>query len=63
MITEAIHKAISGKDLEYDTARAAMEEIMEGKATQAQIASFPYCSEDERGEHGRDHRLRIRHEG
>jgi len=40
MITEAIHKAISGEDLEYDTARMAMEEIMEGKATQAQIASF-----------------------
>ena len=27
MITEAIYKAISGEDLEYDTARAAMEEI------------------------------------
>ncbi len=40
MITEAIYKAISGEDLEYDTARTAMEEIMEGKATQAQIASF-----------------------
>lgn len=40
MITEAIYKAISGEDLEYDTARMAMEEIMEGKATQAQIASF-----------------------
>jgi anthranilate phosphoribosyltransferase len=40
MITEAIQKAISGKDLEYDTAKMAMEEIMEGKATQAQIASF-----------------------
>ena len=40
MITEAIYKAISGEDLEYETAKTAMEEIMEGKATQAQIASF-----------------------
>lgn len=40
MIKEAINQAISGENLEYDTARAAMEEIMEGKATQAQIASF-----------------------
>ncbi|HWQ79415.1 MAG TPA: anthranilate phosphoribosyltransferase [Anaerovoracaceae bacterium] len=40
MITEAIQKVIAGKDLEYDTARMAMEEIMEGTATQAQIASF-----------------------
>ena len=40
MIQEAIYKAISGEDLEYDTARVAMEEIMEGKATQVQIASF-----------------------
>ena len=40
MITEAIYKIMSGEDLEYDTARMAMEEIMEGKATQVQIASF-----------------------
>jgi anthranilate phosphoribosyltransferase len=40
MITEAIYKIMSGEDLEYDTAKAAMEEIMEGNATQAQIASF-----------------------
>jgi anthranilate phosphoribosyltransferase len=40
MITEAIYQAISGEDLEYNTAREAMEEIMEGKATQAQIAAF-----------------------
>ena len=40
MIVEAIYKVISGEDLEYETARAAMEEIMEGKATQAQIAAF-----------------------
>lgn len=40
MITEAIYKAISGEDLDYETAKLAMEEIMEGRATQAQIASF-----------------------
>lgn len=40
MITEAIQRAISGEDLEYETARMAMEEIMEGRATQAQIAAF-----------------------
>jgi anthranilate phosphoribosyltransferase len=40
MIAEAIYKAMSGEDLEFDIARAAMEEIMEGKATQAQIAAF-----------------------
>lgn len=40
MITEAIQRVITGKDLEFDTARRAMEEIMEGRATQAQIASF-----------------------
>lgn len=40
MITEAITRAMSGEDLEFTIVRAAMEEIMEGKATQAQIASF-----------------------
>lgn len=40
MITEAINKVILGKDLEYNAARRAMEEIMEGTATHAQIASF-----------------------
>lgn len=40
MITEAISKAILGKDLEYDAAKRVMEEIMEGKATHAQIAAF-----------------------
>ncbi|MBR0599979.1 anthranilate phosphoribosyltransferase [Sinanaerobacter chloroacetimidivorans] len=40
MITEAIYQAISGEDLEYNTAKMAMEEIMEGRATQAQIAAF-----------------------
>lgn len=40
MMTEAIYKVISGEDLEFDMAKAAMEEIMEGSATQAQIASF-----------------------
>lgn len=40
MIAEAIQLAIKGKDLEYGAARQAMEEIMEGKASQVQIASF-----------------------
>lgn len=40
MITQAIHSAINGKDLEYAVARRAMEEIMEGTASQIQIASF-----------------------
>lgn len=40
MITEAIYKAISGEDLEFDTASMVMKEIMEGKATQVQIASL-----------------------
>ncbi|QOX63074.1 anthranilate phosphoribosyltransferase [Anoxybacterium hadale] len=40
MITDAIQKVISGKDLDFDTAKMAMEEIMEGKATQVQIAAF-----------------------
>lgn len=40
MITEAIKQAISGIDLDYNTAKMAMEEIMEGAATPAQIAAF-----------------------
>ena len=40
MITEAIQKAISGENLDFHTAKTAMEEIMEGKATQVQIAAF-----------------------
>ncbi len=40
MIVESIQKVISGEDLEFDIARMTMEEIMEGKATPAQIASF-----------------------
>lgn len=40
MITQAINIAISGRDLEYDTAKKTMEEIMDGQATHAQIASF-----------------------
>lgn len=40
MITKAINLAIDGQDLEYDMAKKAMEQIMEGRATHAQIASF-----------------------
>lgn len=40
MIQEAIKVAIEKKDLPYETARQAMLEIMQGEATQAQIAAF-----------------------
>lgn len=40
MIKEAIHKITAGEDLSYNTAKKVMSEIMSGKATQAQIASF-----------------------
>lgn len=40
MIKEAISKVVSGKDLIQAEMEAAMEEIMTGKATPAQIAAF-----------------------
>jgi anthranilate phosphoribosyltransferase len=40
MIKEMIAKAVEGSDLSEAEMMAAMEEIMEGKATPAQIASF-----------------------
>lgn len=40
MIKEAIKTAVDGKDLTFDAARAAMDEIMRGEATSAQIAAF-----------------------
>ena len=40
MIQEAIKNAIEKNDLPYETARQAMLEIMQGAATQAQIAAF-----------------------
>jgi anthranilate phosphoribosyltransferase len=40
MIKEAIKTAVEGINLDYDTAREAMDEIMSGEATPAQIAAF-----------------------
>lgn len=40
MIKEAIHEVVNGKDLDYQMANNAMLEIMEGKATNAQIGGF-----------------------
>ncbi|MDQ7781551.1 MAG: anthranilate phosphoribosyltransferase [Desulfomonilaceae bacterium] len=40
MLRHAIQKATDGKDLTADEMEAAMEEIMDGKATSAQIGSF-----------------------
>ncbi len=40
MIKEAIQKLISGKNLEYSETKEVMGEIMDGSATDAQIASF-----------------------
>jgi len=37
---EGVQKLIAGVDLTYDESRAIMEEIMSGKATQAQIGAF-----------------------
>ncbi|MBS7629233.1 anthranilate phosphoribosyltransferase [Candidatus Bathyarchaeota archaeon] len=40
MIREAIAKIVQGEDLTWEEAEKSMREIMEGEATQAQIASF-----------------------
>lgn len=40
MIKEAIHELVEGKDLTYEKTKEVMDEIMSGKATDAQIASF-----------------------
>lgn len=40
MIQQAIHLVTQHKDLDFKTARQVMGEIMNGEATQAQIASF-----------------------
>lgn len=40
MIQEAIYQLINKNDLDFDTTKAVMNEIMEGKATNAQIAAF-----------------------
>ena len=40
MIKEAINKLVNDEDLPLETAKAVMDEIMQGAATNAQIASF-----------------------
>lgn len=40
MIQKAIHDVIDGKDLDFDTTKAVMNEIMSGGATHAQMGSF-----------------------
>lgn len=40
MIKQAIYQLTAGKDLPLETARDVMDEIMQGRATAAQIASF-----------------------
>jgi len=40
MIVEAIYKVIKGEDLDFDTAKAVMGEMMDGTATYAQMGAF-----------------------
>ena len=40
MIKEAINTLVSGKSISFEEASGAMEEIMSGEATPAQIAAF-----------------------
>lgn len=40
MITEAIYKVINGENLDFNTAKAVMEEMMDGSATAAQMGAF-----------------------
>ena len=40
MIQDAIHQVINNKDLDYDTARAVMTEMMDGTATDVQMATL-----------------------
>lgn len=40
MIQEAIKELVAGASLKYDTAKAVMREMMEGKATPAQMGAF-----------------------
>ena len=40
MIQDAIHQVINNKDLDYDTARAVMSEMMDGTATDVQMATL-----------------------
>ncbi|MDR3539654.1 MAG: anthranilate phosphoribosyltransferase [Desulfosporosinus sp.] len=40
MIVEAIYKVIKGEDLDFETAKAVMVEMMDGSATHAQMGAF-----------------------
>ena len=40
MIQQAISQVMNGKDLDFDTAKAVMGEMMDGTATQAQMGAF-----------------------
>lgn len=40
MIQQAISQVMNGKDLDFETAKAVMEEMMDGTATQAQMGAF-----------------------
>jgi len=40
MIVKALYKVIKGEDLDFDTAKAVMEEMMDGSATHAQMGAF-----------------------
>lgn len=40
MIQQAIHEVINGRDLDYATARATMEEMMDGTATEIEMATL-----------------------
>lgn len=40
MIKEALHEVINGEDMDYETAKGVMNEIMSGKATEVQMASY-----------------------
>ena len=40
MIQESIQEIMAGRDLDFDRAKAVMDEIMSGQATQAQMGAF-----------------------
>jgi len=40
MIREAIHELVAGQDLDRERARASMDDIMSGEATESQVAGF-----------------------
>jgi len=40
MIREAIHELVAGHDLDRERARASMDDIMSGEATESQVAGF-----------------------